>query len=102
MQDRTVHPHTPSSIPSDARALLQAIRDALDIPLPSIEPADVESYQRLMERRATHVLSMLDGILTVPAGGLDRDAALIQRHTDATPVTYQVWRPQSPGEVSAP
>src|SRR5882757_1019329 len=42
-----------STLPSDVLDLLAAIRDAVEVPLPSNEPADERAWHQLMYRRLT-------------------------------------------------
>jgi hypothetical protein len=83
-----------STLSSDVRDLLTAIRDALDVPLPGIEDSDERAYHRLLDlrRTAVHVA------LTTWLDSDDRpirpdDTAYIRRRTAETPVTYTVYVP---------
>ncbi|WP_327167952.1 hypothetical protein [Streptomyces subrutilus] len=68
-------------------ALLDAIVDALNLPLPSLTDADMRLYLRLLERRALAVRLTLEANLAVT-----RDprlaAAAIRTRTAEEPVTY--------------
>ncbi|MGW6879821.1 hypothetical protein ACWGEU_06095 [Streptomyces goshikiensis] len=77
--------------------LLDAIVDALNVPLPSIAAADERLYYRLLERRALAVRITLEANRTV-----SRDprlaAGMIRTRTAEEPVTYTPWKPEKDGE----
>ncbi|MFD8396462.1 hypothetical protein ACFV2N_46655 [Streptomyces sp. NPDC059680] len=53
MTKRT-NPERVDSLPEPVLALLRAVHDALDIPLPGLTDADERAYARLLELRAMH------------------------------------------------
>ncbi|MFF1417453.1 hypothetical protein [Streptomyces sp. NPDC058280] len=95
----TPQPKHGRGIPASVIPLLAAVADALDVPLPSIDPADERAYHHLLERRTSEVRGNLLAILAHPELGIDDDAARIQAWTAASPVTYTPWvRPTRDGE----
>ncbi|MFD3678112.1 hypothetical protein [Streptomyces sp. NPDC058613] len=78
-------------------ALLDAIVDALNLPLPSIAVADEQLYYRLLERRALAVRITLRANRTV-----SRDPQLaadaIRTRTAEEPVTYTLYKTEKNGE----
>ncbi|MFJ3826601.1 hypothetical protein ACIPWI_01420 [Streptomyces sp. NPDC090046] len=78
--------------------LLEAIVDALDLPLPSIEAADERLYYRLLERRALAVRIIIESNRAVT-----RDPRLaanaIRTRTAEEPVTYTPNEFEKNGEV---
>lgn len=77
-------------------ALLDAIVDALDLPLPSITVADERLYYRLLERRALAVRIVIESNRAVT-----RDprlaAAAIRTRTAEEPVTYTPYEDEKNG-----
>jgi hypothetical protein len=72
--------------------LLAAVVEALDVPLPGLDDADERAQHRLMERRTSLVRATLASILAHP-GPLDgREARVLRRQTELSPVTYTVWQ----------
>ncbi|MEU9159055.1 hypothetical protein AB0D29_02035 [Streptomyces sp. NPDC048424] len=88
MNDRTESAHAD---------LLDAIVEALDLPLPSIEEADEQLYYRLLERRALAVRIIVQINRTVT-----RDprvaAEAIRTRTAEEPVTYTPFEPDKDGD----
>ncbi|MCX4526743.1 hypothetical protein OG982_13870 [Streptomyces sp. NBC_01551] len=79
-------------------ALLEAIVDALDLPLPSIEAADERLYYRLLERRALAVRIIIESNRAVTRDPrLAADA--IRTRTAEEPVTYTPYKDEKNGEV---
>lgn len=80
-----------NDLPEPVAELLRAVVEALDLPLPGIEPADERAHQRLLADRARHARITLAGVLRGhdPAGA----AAWLRGVTAATPVTYRAWQP---------
>ncbi|MFG3347418.1 hypothetical protein ACGF1Z_20385 [Streptomyces sp. NPDC048018] len=73
----------------DVAALLGAIADALDLPVPSICEGDDEKFNRLLIDRATNVWVAVSVLLQDPGSGELKDTtAYIRRHTADKPVTY--------------
>lgn len=84
-----------STLPSEVLDLLAAIRDATDVPLPSVDPADERAYQRLMFQRLGDLHSSLAVVLSAKwADTLDpaAEAAYIRKRTALAPVTYTLWK----------
>jgi hypothetical protein len=82
-----------STLSSDVLALLTAIRDALDVPLPGLTDRDEHAFQRLMEDRRSAIHSTLNAILDKDVRRInEHDARYIRSRTEATPVTYAVWQ----------
>ncbi|MCX5304698.1 MULTISPECIES: hypothetical protein [Streptomyces] len=78
--------------------LLDAIVDALDLPLPSIEAADERLYYRLLERRALAVRIIIESNRAVTRD--PRPAAdAIRTRTAEEPVTYTPFKDEKDGEV---
>ncbi|MGW5850515.1 hypothetical protein ACWFQ8_21635 [Streptomyces sp. NPDC055254] len=76
--------------------LLEAIVDALDLPLPSIEKADERLYYRLLERRALAVRIVIESNRAVTRDPrLAADAIRIR--TAEEPVTYTPFEPVKDG-----
>ncbi|MGP3685400.1 hypothetical protein ACTVZO_11930 [Streptomyces sp. IBSNAI002] len=77
--------------------LLEAIVEALSLPLPSIEEADERLYHRLLERRALAVRIIVQVNRTV-----SRDprmaADAIRTRTAEEPVTYTPFEPDEDGD----
>ncbi|MGW3328628.1 hypothetical protein [Streptomyces virginiae] len=78
--------------------LLDAIVDALDLPLPSIERADERLYYLLLERRAIAVRIIIESNRAV-----SRDPRLaadaIRTRTAEEPVSYTPFKEAKDGEV---
>jgi hypothetical protein len=91
-----------STLSSDVLDLLAAIRDAVDVPLPSIDPAAESAYHRLMFKRLGELHSSLKVSLSAKwADDFDpvAEAAYIRKRTAAAAVTYTLWeRPADGGE----
>ncbi|MEU3073914.1 hypothetical protein [Streptomyces laurentii] len=82
------------TLPADVAELLSAIVEALDLPIPSIDPADEHARYRLLERRAQFVAIALRGVLQYPDyPDLESDAAWLRRHTARFPLTYTAYVP---------
>ncbi|WP_374773796.1 hypothetical protein OG756_12935 [Streptomyces sp. NBC_01310] len=77
--------------------LLEAIVDALDLPLPSIAEADERLYYRLLERRALAVRIIIEANRTV-----SRDPRLaadaIRTRAAEEPVTYTPFKDEKNGD----
>lgn len=90
-----------STLSSGILDLLAAIRDAVEVPLPSNELADERAWHQLMYRRLTDLRVSLSVALDAKwVNGLDaaHEAAYIRARTAATPVTYTLWqRPEPAG-----
>jgi hypothetical protein len=85
-----------STLSSDVLDLLAAIRDAADVPLPSLDPADERAWQRLMRRRLVDLHAVLEVALRPEWVDLldpAREAADIRRRTADAPVEYTRYEP---------
>jgi hypothetical protein len=78
------------SFPEPVVALLRAVRDALDLPLPGLTDADERAYARLLAQRARDARVILAGVLDDghEAGGA---AVSLRAWMDREPVTYTPW-----------
>ncbi|MEU9236841.1 hypothetical protein [Streptomyces subrutilus] len=77
-------------------SLLDAIVDALNLPLPSITVADERLYYRLLERRALAVRIVIES--NRAASRDPRYAAdAIRTRTAEEPVTYTLWEDEKDG-----
>lgn len=79
-------------------ALLDAIVEALNLPLPSITAADEQLYFRLLERRSVAVRIVLASNRAVsqdPQWAADA----IRTRTAEEPITYTPWKDKKDGEV---
>ncbi|MFD5113724.1 hypothetical protein ACFWNG_15625 [Streptomyces sp. NPDC058391] len=88
---------TAGVLPEDVTGLLAAVVEALDVPVPSIDPADERAYHRLLEHRTADVRIALASILKFPEAGISRDAEYIRARTAAVPVTYTPFEPDRDG-----
>ncbi|WP_060181074.1 hypothetical protein [Streptomyces sp. IMTB 1903] len=78
--------------------LLEAIVDALNLPLPSVEAADERAYYRLLERRALAVRIIIESNRAVTRDPrLAADA--IRTRTAEEPITYTPFEPEKNGDV---
>ncbi|MDJ0461577.1 hypothetical protein [Streptomyces sp. H27-C3] len=83
-----------TALPKPVRELLQAVVDAVDLPLPDITEQDDRERTLLLDRRAAHVAIILglvlrDGGTTI--ADLTADAAHLRKYT-AGPLTYTPWQ----------
>jgi hypothetical protein len=78
------------SFPEPVVALLRAVHDALDLPLPGLTDADERAYARLLAQRARDARVILAGVLDDghEAGGA---AVSLRAWMDREPVTYTPW-----------
>ncbi|WP_314242685.1 hypothetical protein [Streptomyces sp. DSM 40907] len=77
--------------------LLDAIVDALDLPLPSLEAVDERLYFRLLERRAVAVRIIIESnrcVIWDPR----RAADAIHTRTAEEPVTYTLYEAEKYGD----
>ncbi|MFF8989557.1 hypothetical protein ACF09H_06260 [Streptomyces sp. NPDC014983] len=79
------------SLPEPVVALLRAVYDALDLPLPGLTDADERAYHVLMHDRASLARVVLSGVL-VNGHNLGPAAAMLNQWTAGAPVTYTPWR----------
>ncbi|MGA5201372.1 hypothetical protein [Streptomyces variegatus] len=89
MNGRT-NSHRVGSFPEPVVALLRAVHDALDLPLPGLTDADERTYARLLAQRARDARVILAGVLDDghEAGGA---AVSLRAWMDREPVTYTPW-----------
>ncbi|MFE5122927.1 hypothetical protein [Streptomyces sp. NPDC056669] len=71
-------------------ALLRAVHDALDLPLPDITDRDDRAHRRLLFNRATDARCVLAGALE-QGYSLETAAEMLRRWTATSPVTYAPW-----------
>ncbi|WP_406420880.1 hypothetical protein [Streptomyces sp. NBC_00842] len=81
------------------RDLLAAVAAALDIPLPSIQRGDEQAYHQLLERRTSQVRIDLLALLDEAEPDLVFEAAFLEKHTAAAPVTYTPFEPAKAGDA---
>ncbi|MFD7499958.1 hypothetical protein [Streptomyces sp. NPDC059850] len=86
-------PTTPKAAPAEAdamTALLRAVHDALDLPLPGLTEEDEQEHARLLPLRASRARIVLAGVLE---RGLRMETAaeMLSQWTAAWPVTYTPW-----------
>jgi hypothetical protein len=98
----TPTPGGASTLGSDVLDLLAAIRDAVDVPLPSLDPADERAYHQLMYQRLTDLhVSLSVALAAKSTDTLDAadEAAYVRARTACSPVTYALWEcPAAGGE----
>jgi hypothetical protein len=82
--------HRVDSLPAPVVALLRAVHDALDLPLPGLTDADERAYARLLAQRARDARVILAGVIDDghEAGGA---AVSLRAWVDRVPVTYTPW-----------
>lgn len=81
-----------STLSSDVRDLLTAIRDALDIPLPAISaPAGEAAYRRLVAARAAEVRLAAVVAVKLAAPHLPVLTESVRSGIDRLPVDYSVY-----------
>jgi hypothetical protein len=91
-----------STLSSDVLDLLAAIRDHVDVPLPSLDEADERAWHVLMARRLSDLHTSLFVALSpewADTTNAADEAAHIRARTAAVPVTYTVFE-QPGGEQS--
>ncbi|GAA1288185.1 hypothetical protein [Streptomyces javensis] len=71
-------------------ALLRAVHDALDLPLPGLADQDERDYHRLLTDRAAVARIVLAGVLEHDHA-LESATAYLRGRTDTAPVTYTPW-----------
>lgn len=82
-----------SALPEDVRQLLQAVHDALNIPMAHWDDADEHAHHRILTDRARTARITLAGILNDGHDLAPSVDWLTGRITDS-PVTYAVWVPE--------
>ncbi|GLV72125.1 hypothetical protein ACH4VS_06710 [Streptomyces hygroscopicus] len=86
-------PNTPKTAPAgtDAvMALLRAVHDALDLPLPGLTDQDEREHYYLLTDRAAAARVVLAGVLD-RGFAFESAAAYLRDRTDGAPVTYTPW-----------
>ncbi|MEU6221285.1 hypothetical protein ABZ845_27825 [Streptomyces sp. NPDC047022] len=83
-------PQRVDSWPEPVVALLRAVHDALDIPLPGLTDEDEHAYTKLLDSRAADARIILACVLDAghEAGGA---TASLRACTARHPVTYTPW-----------
>ncbi|MGW4876569.1 hypothetical protein ACWEPI_08435 [Streptomyces sp. NPDC004262] len=85
---------SPADMPQPVLYLLASIAMALNLPLPSTDPADERAFHRLLERRTTHVRILLESLFSHPDVPLNGDAADVLAYIEQNPVTYRTFDEQ--------
>lgn len=80
-------PQRADAWPDPVVALLRAVHDALDIPLPGLTDEDERAYAKLLDRRTAEARIILACVLNAGHGAGGATASLRARH----PVTYIPW-----------
>ncbi|MEV6807329.1 hypothetical protein [Streptomyces sp. NPDC051132] len=78
------------SLPEAAVALLRALHDALDLPLPGLTDADERAYHLLLHDRASRARIILECAL-VSNHDLGPATEQLRAWTAEGPVTYTPW-----------
>ncbi|MGW3090096.1 hypothetical protein [Streptomyces sp. NPDC001108] len=78
------------SLDAPVRELLAAVVAALDLPLPSVDPAAERAHHHLLEVRALEVRVVLDVLTRVKPypGVVENSTSDILRRVERTPVDY--------------
>ncbi|MBW8088588.1 hypothetical protein IGW14_11240 [Streptomyces hygroscopicus subsp. hygroscopicus] len=87
-------PTTPKAAPAgtDAvMALLRAVHDALDLPLPGLSDQDEREHYYLLTDRAAAARVVLAGVLERDHA-FESAAAYLRGRTEGAPVTYTPWQ----------
>ncbi|MEV8043544.1 hypothetical protein AB0P02_06785 [Streptomyces griseoluteus] len=88
-------PHIPPvDLPDPVTDLFAAIGEALNLPIPSTDPADDLAYHVLLVLRSTHVRILLESLVSHPDVSLHRDAADVRAYIEKNPVTYTTFEQQ--------
>jgi hypothetical protein len=98
-RDGTQPPAGESTLSSAVLDLLTAIRDHVNVPLPSTDRADELAWQKLMQERLVKLHSSLSVALSekwLDLFDLSGEAAYIRARTADTPVTYGLWEVAEP------
>ncbi|MFI1203814.1 hypothetical protein ACH4VR_31010 [Streptomyces sp. NPDC020883] len=78
------------SLPDAVAALLRAVHEALDIPLPDVTDADERAYATLLQGRSISARVILAGVLQ-DGHNVGRAAESLRLWTAERPVTYTPW-----------
>lgn len=94
----TAQPTNPqaTALSPDIRALLEAIRDAIDLPIPGPADADDRAYHQDLSRRTDIVYTAIRRTLN---GRLDLATPGLRDMTARCPITYTMW--QAPDATDA-
>ncbi|MFI5977965.1 hypothetical protein [Streptomyces sp. NPDC051452] len=79
-----------ASLPEPVVALLRAVHDALDLPLPGLTDADERAYARLLDRRVMEARVSLACVL-LDGHKVGGAAARLRDMVKLGPVTYTPW-----------
>ncbi|WP_458087044.1 hypothetical protein [Streptomyces malaysiensis] len=85
-------PITSGAVPVEGAvtALLRAVHDALDLPLPGLTDRDEREYSLLLRRRVSDARCVLAGVVQQDHD-MEVAARLLRRWTADEPVTYTPW-----------
>ncbi|QRX92038.1 hypothetical protein [Streptomyces noursei] len=78
------------SLPEAVVALLRAVQQALDIPLPDVTDGDERAYATLLQRRSVDVRVILAGVLH-DGHKVGLAAESLRSWTAERPITYTPW-----------
>ncbi|MEU5302738.1 hypothetical protein ACH4YO_18630 [Streptomyces noursei] len=78
------------SLPEAVVALLRAVHEALDIPLPAVTKADDRAYAGLLQGRSIDARVILAGVLH-DGHNVGRAAESLRAWAAERPVTYTPW-----------
>ncbi|MGJ5898463.1 hypothetical protein ACSCBZ_41940 [Streptomyces niveiscabiei] len=79
-----------TSLPNPVGALLRAVHDALDIPLPGLTDADERAYAKLLQQRSISTRVILACVLE-NGHNVGTSAEALRASTADMPVTYTPW-----------
>jgi hypothetical protein len=85
-----VEPRMPEPLTDDMRALLAAVHDALDVPLPALTDADERAYLRILRERTAVARIAIGGILH--DGSYFGAADYLTGRTAQVPITYTTFK----------
>ncbi|MFI0736840.1 hypothetical protein ACH4PU_01845 [Streptomyces sp. NPDC021100] len=77
-------------LPEAAVALLRAVHDALDIPLPGLSDEDERAYHLLLQHRTSDVRVIVADVLGM-GHDIGHSAQTLSAWTSQEPVTYTAW-----------
>ncbi|WP_059048291.1 hypothetical protein [Streptomyces acidiscabies] len=79
-----------ASLPEPVGALLRAVHDTLDIPLPGLTDADERAHAKLLQQRSGRAQVILACVLD-DGHDFGRAAETLRSWTADMPVTYTPW-----------
>lgn len=88
-----------TTLNADVHDLLAAISDALNLPLPSNDPADERACERLTSLRSARARIVAQSVLD--GSDLPNATDHLRRWTAETPITYTPWTPAEKGTSDA-